>query len=178
MTGTLRTSCAAALVLLAAAGCVSTRVREPQVGEGLRPATATLSDASGRRVATAQLRPEGDLLRLRVDASGLRGGVYGIHIHDIGQCAAPDFASAGPHWNPTGAQHGVRNPAGPHAGDLPNLFVGTGGNGTLEATVPGRGLMDGNGAALVIHAQADDYRTDPSGDSGARIACGVFAPST
>ena len=96
----------------------------------------------------------------------------------------PDFASAGPHWNPAGHKHGMNNPAGPHAGDLPNVEVAA--NGVLGATVtlPGAvlvgggstALIDADGAALVVHAGADDYMTDPSGNSGARIACAVLQP--
>ena len=100
-------------------------------------------------------------------------------MHSVGRCDPPDFASAGAHWNPAGKQHGLNNPAGPHAGDLPNVEVAA--NGVLGATVtlPGAtmvSLLDADGAALVIHASADDYVTDPSGNSGARIACAVIQP--
>jgi Cu-Zn family superoxide dismutase len=94
-----------------------------------------------------------------------------------GKCDPPDFASAGGHWNPTGHQHGMKNPAGPHAGDMPNLDVGSDGRGHLVFTLPGgtyEGLMDEDGAAIVVHAKPDDLTTDPSGNSGGRIACGVF----
>jgi Cu-Zn family superoxide dismutase len=109
-------------------------------------------------------------------------GAYGVHLHAVGRCDPPGFTSAGPHCNPTGHQHGKDNPQGMHKGDLPNLLVGTDGRGTFEYTVPGatllgRGagaLLDADGAAIVVHAQADDYRTDPSGNSGARIACGTL----
>jgi Cu-Zn family superoxide dismutase len=108
-------------------------------------------------------------------------GVYGVHIHTVGRCDPPDFASAGPHWNPSGQQHGRNNPQGTHLGDLPNMMVGADGRGTLEikvagASLAGRGaaLLDDDGATIVMHERPDDYRTDPSGNSGARIACGVF----
>ncbi len=109
-------------------------------------------------------------------------GSYGAHLHAVGRCDPPGFESAGPHWNPTGQKHGKDNPAGMHKGDLPNLLVGTDGRGSFEYTIPNAGLsgmlpnrlIDGDGAAVVIHASADDYRTDPSGNSGARIACGVL----
>jgi Cu-Zn family superoxide dismutase len=111
----------------------------------------------------------------------MQRGTYAAHVHTVGACTAPDFTSAGPHWNPTGAQHGRNNPAGMHKGDLPNLSVGTDGRGSLEFLIAGaalRGgaapLLDADGAAVVIHAQADDYRTDPAGNAGARIACGVL----
>ena len=153
--------------------------------ETARPSAvgAQLLDAGGRRVASAQVFEEAEGLRVRIDATALNAGAYGVHLHAVGACDAPDFASAGPHWNPTNRQHGSRNPAGPHAGDLPNLLVGTDGRGTLEYLVRGprltgssRALLDADGAALVIHVSADDLRTDPSGNSGARLACGALAP--
>lgn len=105
-----------------------------------------------------------------------------VSIYTIGRCDTPGFTSAGPHWNPTGKMHGRDAPNGPHMGDLPNLIAGTDGNGRLEATIPGARLeggatplLDADGAAIVIHATADDCRTDPSGNSGARIACGAFS---
>ena len=120
-------------------------------------------------------------VRVRVEAAGLAPGTYAVHVHGVGRCDPPAFDSAGPHWNPTARQHGRLNPMGPHSGDLPNLSVGTDGAGAVEFTIPGttlrRGanaLIDGDGAALVVHANPDDYRTDPSGNSGARIACGVL----
>lgn len=169
------------LLLPLAAGCARTGIDSAP-----RPAAvaAELRDAGGRIVATARLAGERDGLRLQVTVTGLNAGSYGAHIHAVGRCDPPGFESAGPHWNPAGRQHGSRNPLGQHAGDLPNLFAGADGRGTLEYLVRGvrltgggrMALLDGDGAALVIHAAADDYRTDPSGNSGARIACGVFAP--
>jgi Cu-Zn family superoxide dismutase len=114
-----------------------------------------------------------------VEATGLPHGVHGLHVHAVGRCDPPEFTSAGGHWNPAGKKHGMNNPAGPHAGDLPNVEVAA--NGVLSATVtlPGAtmaGLLDADGSALVLHAAADDYRTDPSGNSGARIACAIIRP--
>jgi Cu-Zn family superoxide dismutase len=125
---------------------------------------------------------------LQITAHGLPPGVHGIHIHDVGLCDPPGFKSAGPHWNPTSKQHGSQNPNGEHMGDLQNVNVAA--DGTLKAriVVPGTYLtnlgrnvkagavqiLDANGAAVVIHAKADDYKTDPSGDSGDRIACAVL----
>lgn len=152
-------------------------VPEPEA----QAATADVREPGGRTVARATLAQAGDSVRVRVEAAGLAPGAYGAHLHSTGRCDAPAFASAGPHWNPTMREHGQDNPKGAHLGDLPNLMVGTDGRGTFEYSVPGaslsRGanpLLDADGAALVIHAQADDYRTDPSGNSGARIACGVI----
>lgn len=167
---------------IALAGCASTNEAGTEGGVVPQTAvTAALNGADGTTMGTATATQAGDDILVRVEATNLPSGAHGIHIHQTGTCTAPDFASAGPHWNPTGAQHGKDNPAGMHRGDLPNVLIGTDGRGTLEyrianAKVSGGGdaLLDNDGAALVVHAAADDYRTDPSGNSGARIACGVF----
>ena len=119
------------------------------------------------------------ILASRLAACGLELGTP-TQAHAVGRCEGPDFASAGSHWNPAGKKHGLNNPAGPHAGDMPNVEVAA--NGVLSATVVLAGasmdsLLDADGAALLIHAGADDYMTDPSGNSGARIACAVIHPS-
>jgi Cu-Zn family superoxide dismutase len=127
------------------------------------------------------LSQDGDSLRVRIESTALPRGSHGAHIHAVGLCTPPGFDSAGPHWNPAGRQHGKNNPAGMHLGDLPNLEIDAAGRGTLEYVVPsarmtgGAGaLLDGDGSAVVVHATADDYRTDPSGNSGGRIACAAF----
>ena len=143
-----------------------------------------LRRADGRLAARAMIFPglRGGI-QVRVQAAGLAAGHYGVHVHAVGRCEGPDFASAGPHWNPSGRQHGKLNPEGHHLGDLDNLDVDESGAGRLEfwietGTISGaEGLFDADNAALVIHAGPDDYRTDPSGNSGARIACGVLAPA-
>jgi len=146
------------------------------------PATATLEtvlrDAEGREVGRARWREDVAGVLLELDVQGLPPGAHGIHLHAVGVCQGPDFASAGPHWNPLGRQHGFENPRGYHLGDLWNLEVGPDGRGRYSARLPGRTLAPGRphsvrGRALVLHAQPDDYRTDPAGNSGARIACGV-----
>ena len=142
-----------------------------------RMATAILMDATGRPAGRATVREVAGGLRVTVDARGLPAGTHGAHLHTVGACIAPAFASAGPHWNPAGSKHGSMNPQGPHAGDLPNLIVGRDGHGTLGVVLAGAtmdGLLDADGAALVVHATADDLITDPSGNSGARVACGVL----
>ena len=144
--------------------------------------SADLRDAQGRTRALATAEASGDSLRVRVEAVGLSAGAYGAHLHTVGRCVGPGFESAGAHWNPTGQMHGKDNPKGMHLGDLPNLIVGTDGRGSFEYTIPNAhlsgmlptALIDGDGAAVVIHASPDDFRTDPSGKSGARIACGVL----
>ena len=114
----------------------------------------------------------------RIGAAGLPHGIHGVHVHSVGRCEGPDFKSAGPHLNPAGHKHGFNNSAGPHAGDLPNVTVAANGVLAEAVTLPGASfatLLDGDGAALVIHAKADDYVTDPSGNSGDRIACAVIS---
>lgn len=151
-------------------------------GAELRPAaSAELRDPGGRMVARAHVNEMGDGIHVRIDAAGLAPGSYGAHLHITGRCDQPGFVSAGAHWNPTGRRHGARNPRGSHLGDLPNLEISASGTGRIDFHVPrarlrggGAALLDGDGAAVVIHAGPDDYRTDPSGNSGARIACGVL----
>jgi len=144
------------------------------------PTITEIRSAAGALVARAMIWQGRTGLEVRVQAAGLAPGHYGVHFHAVGRCEGPAFASAGAHWNPTGRQHGKLNPAGHHLGDLDNLDVDESGAGRLEFTIPGastsgaNGLLDADGAALVIHAGPDDYRTDPSGNSGARIACGTF----
>ena len=174
----LRLATCSVLVLFGLAACA--REDEVEPASGAVEATAALSDAGGRILANATASGTADV-RVRVAAAGLAPGSYAVHVHAVGRCDPPGFDSAGPHWNPTGRQHGRLNPQGPHLGDLPNLAVGTDGAGSVEFTVPNaslrRGdnlLLDRDGAAVVVHANPDDYRTDPSGNSGARIACGVL----
>lgn len=139
-------------------------------------ALATLKTADGKDVGTVTLLPAGPGMRLAVQVKGLPAGEHGIHIHTIGKCEAPKFESAGGHWNPMGKKHGLNNPAGPHGGDLPNLTIAANGTGIVNTTLSGTvaDLLDADGAALVIHAKRDDGKTDPSGDSGDRIACAVL----
>jgi Cu-Zn family superoxide dismutase len=143
-------------------------------------ARAGLEDASGRRVGQATLEQQGDGVQIRATFSELPPGTHAFHIHETGACAPP-FESAGDHFNPTGKLHGTKNPRGPHAGDLPNIEASANGRVTVEAMVEGvaladgtNGLLDADGAALVVHERADDDRTDPAGNAGTRIACGVI----
>jgi Cu-Zn family superoxide dismutase len=150
-----------------------------------RAYTIPIYDAQGREVGTLTATAQGrDSVRLAVAATRVPAGTHGTHLHAVGRCDPPDFTTAGAHLNPAGRQHGLRNPRGPHLGDLPNLVVGSGGSGQLQVTVagtltPGQApLFDADGTALVIHASADDQVSDPSGNSGARIACVVIAAPT
>jgi Cu-Zn family superoxide dismutase len=143
-----------------------------------RVATATLATAAGKDVGKITIREVDGGLSVALDVRDLPPGMHGAHLHTVGKCEGPDFASAGGHWNPTGMKHGSMNPQGPHEGDMPNLMVGADGTGTLTAKIAGASfdaLMDADGAAIVVHAAADDLMTDPSGNSGARLACGVLA---
>ena len=141
---------------------------------------ASLKDAQGKHVGTARLTSVKGGVRVHVEATGLSPGKHGIHIHAAGRCEAPDFKSAGGHFNPGERKHGLHNPEGAHAGDLPNLVVGKNGKGKADFVAKGASLSKGtaslfgpDGTAIVIHAGADDEKTDPSGNSGDRIACGV-----
>lgn len=148
-------------------------------------AIAELRGADGEARGTAEIGRDGGGLLVTVKLTGMAPGrIHGAHLHTTGLCEAPGFTSAGVHLNPVGRQHGKDNPAGSHLGDLPNLTIGADGSGVFTARVPGdpdillAQLLDADGAALVIHADADDYRTDPSGNSGTRIACGVLNRSS
>jgi Cu-Zn family superoxide dismutase len=162
------------LLIGATAVAACSTVTEPQGG-----APMALVNAGGQSIGSVRAWQTAGGVSFHVTASGLPHGIHGIHVHSVGRCDGPDFASAGPHWNPAGKKHGMNNPAGPHAGDLPNVEVAA--NGVLGATVvlPGASmasLLDSDGAALILHAGPDDYITDPSGNSGARIACAVIQP--
>ena len=151
-------------------------------GPTVASATAELKDASGGVVGAAKLSEVAGAVRVVIDVRGLPPGEKGVHIHETGSCEPPSFESAGDHFNPTGRQHGALNPRGPHAGDLPNITVGEDGSGQLQATTAlvslasdrENSVFDEDGSAIVVHAKADDMRTDPAGKSGDRIACGVL----
>lgn len=171
-------SMAAAAAMLALAGCDEHEVRTGAPVAGGASAAATLRTADGAQVGRATATEVAGGVRVTIDARGLPPGTHGAHVHTIGRCDAPDFASAGGHWNPLGKKHGAMNAMGPHEGDLPNLIVDTGGRGAIGVTIPGAtlaGLLDADGSAIVVHAGQDDLMSDPAGNSGPRIACGVFA---
>lgn len=140
-------------------------------------AEAILYDTTGANVGKVTLLPQGDMLQGTIAIRrGLKAGAHGMHIHAVGKCILPDFASAGPHLNPDGKQHGSQNPAGPHQGDLPELVADATGAASLTFPVHTTlaTLFDDDGAAFVVHDKADDMKTDPSGNSGDRILCGVL----
>jgi Cu-Zn family superoxide dismutase len=144
-------------------------------------AAAPLRNAEGQVLGMAIFTQEAQGVRISVTVKGLSPGEHGIHIHSVGKCEPPDFLSAGPHFNPTNKKHGLHNPEGPHAGDLPNLVAGEDGSAVYEhitdrvTLTPGElSLFDEDGSSLVIHAGPDDQMTDPAGNSGARVLCGVI----
>jgi superoxide dismutase, Cu-Zn family len=168
-----------AAVALAACG------GQPRGPEG-RPmeeptATASLVDSTGAKAGVATFSDSGGVAWLAVSVTGLAPGPHGMHIHENGTCTPPDFKSAGDHFNPDAKQHGLQNPQGPHAGDLPNLVVESDGSADTTLTISGNLLAEGATSmlgpqprALVIHADPDDGKTDPSGNSGGRVVCGVI----
>jgi superoxide dismutase, Cu-Zn family len=145
-------------------------------------AHADIVNAQGSKIGTAKITATASGIEIALSASQLTPGEHGIHIHTVGKCEAPAFTTAGGHFNPTGTHHGIHNTQDPHPhiGDLGNLTIGQDGNGKGVFAVPGATLGDGpnslfheGGTSLVIHAKTDDLMSDPSGNSGDRVACGV-----
>jgi Cu-Zn family superoxide dismutase len=156
----------------------------PAIHIGSSPSTATataaLRDQTGRQIGSVTLTDSYAGVLLSGVVNGLGIGAHGIHIHETGKCEAP-FTSAGGHFNPRKRHHGFKNPDGSHAGDLPNIETPAAGQLKFELLLPGvsltgrNGLLDADGSAVVIHGAGDDYMTDPAGNSGSRIVCGVIA---
>lgn len=148
-------------------------------------AKAELHNNQGELVGLVSIGESRDGVRIVAHVHNLPPGYHGLHIHEVGKCDAPDFKSAGEHFNPYGAQHGLKDPKGRHAGDLPNLLVAPDGTGVLVAYAPlvtlrsgGNSLFHEGGTSFVVHSQLDDQLTDPSGNSGDRLACGVVTRAT
>lgn len=147
-------------------------------------ASATLRNADGKDVGQVILDETPNGVLVRAHFSDLPPGTHGFHIHAIGKCEPP-FKSAGGHYNPTNAHHGFNAKGGPHAGDMPNLIVPASGKVEADFFLDGvklddgdKGVLDSDGAAIVVHANADDYHSDPAGNAGPRIACGVVKKRT
>lgn len=144
-------------------------------------AAAELMNSGGQKVGTATLTEEGGKVRIVVEVTGLSPGQHGLHIHAVGKCDPPGFTTAGGHYNPLARKHGLASPEGAHAGDLPNLVADASGKARYEQSTAALTLRDGSlsvfdadGSALVIHEKEDDQKTDPTGNSGGRVTCGVL----
>ena len=170
-------------VLLIFVGLLGFAAAVPSAAAASKSAHANIANAQGTQIGTAKITSSGTGVKIEVKVSHLTPGEHGIHIHTVGKCDAPAFTTAGGHFNPTSAHHGVHNTLDPHPhlGDLMNLVADKKGNGKATFLAEGVSLGDGanslfheGGTSLVIHAKADDLMSDPSGNSGDRIACGVI----
>jgi len=158
-------------------------VDPPWGGTAVVSMTSTLVDTAGQSIGTVQLHQDANgVVRVRIDASGIPAGAHGVHIHATGKCEGPGFTSAGGHFNPTNKKHGLDSPDGSHGGDLTQIPATFDGSGVHEVTTDRISLTtgplaigDSDGASLVVHAGPDDQLTDPTGNSGGRIACAVLA---
>jgi len=168
----------AAIATIATAGCATVYEDNADV-----IGTATIVDRAGSDVGTATLYSLAGEVTISVALDGLSSGTHAVHLHMTGDCSASDFTSAGGHLNPMGNQHGRLNPQGAHLGDLPNAEVSSDGVGTVSTILRGTSatvipqIFDADGTAIVVHEGADDYRSDPAGAAGSRVACGVFSRS-
>jgi superoxide dismutase, Cu-Zn family len=162
-------------------GCGQNSREGADRGEPGAQARAELRSPSGEQVGTATFTDTGRGVDVAVEVKGLPAGQHGIHVHQMARCDAPDFESAGDHFNPASKQHGAGNPQGKHAGDLGNIEVAADGRGSMRSLSADlslgkeeNSLLSGQGTSLVLHADPDDQKSDPAGNSGARIACGVI----
>lgn len=146
--------------------------------------SAKITKADGSDAGTAELVAMGDEVSVKIMLANISEGMHAVHLHTTGSCEASDFTSAGGHLNPEMKEHGLQNPAGAHLGDLPNAVVDAEGNGSITATLHGTraealaAVFDDDGTAVVVHESEDDNVSDPAGDAGSRIACGVVTPAT
>ncbi|GAA3407967.1 superoxide dismutase family protein [Paenibacillus hodogayensis] len=170
------------LLMLAAAGCQAKPASVGAAEAAGSVVNTTIVNTAGKTIGSGTLTQEPEGVRIRLEVKGIAEGVHGFHFHEKGLCEPPEFTSAGAHFNPAHKKHGLLSLEGPHAGDLPNLVAGADGSAKAEWLAAGVTLQKGRpnsllkegGTAIVIHEKADDGMTDPAGNSGARIACGVI----
>ncbi|GAE94008.1 superoxide dismutase [Gracilibacillus boraciitolerans JCM 21714] len=146
------------------------------------PLEVRLYNADKDAVGTANFKEQEDKVTVQIKVEGLESGLHGVHIHEYAKCEGPEFQSAGNHFNPEGKEHGLMHPDGAHMGDMPNLEINADGTADVEFELPGVTLMDGeksllreDGTSIVIHAGQDDGVSQPSGDAGERVVCGVIS---
>ncbi|WP_018930808.1 superoxide dismutase family protein [Gracilibacillus lacisalsi] len=165
--------CFCLAVLMFLAGCQA---------EGRSPLEVRLYNVDNDAVGTATFKEQEDMVSVQIEVEGLEQGLHGVHIHEYAKCEGPDFQSAGNHFNPEGNEHGLMHPDGAHLGDMPNLEVEADGTADVELELPGATLMDGDksllredGTSIIIHGGEDDGVSQPAGDAGDRIVCGVIS---